>query len=140
MADPATTVPAIADGVITSSLVHSQTSITSDHNVSPDRLSHLSWNEILHVDHGLKVLYPPPAKIPGGRGYGIDLVAIHGLQGDREWSWTSRVTKFNWLTESIPKRFPGIRVLTYGYSDMTENASEELNASLVQNRTESSQV
>jgi hypothetical protein len=45
----------------------------------------------------------------------VDIVAIHGINGDAYDTWTDEKTKYFWLRDSLPKEFPGARVFTYGY-------------------------
>ncbi|KAK4206997.1 hypothetical protein QBC37DRAFT_104982 [Rhypophila decipiens] len=46
----------------------------------------------------------------------LDIVAIHGLQGDAIQSWTHERTKFMWLTDYLPEQFPKARIFTYAYN------------------------
>ncbi|KAF8530241.1 hypothetical protein BU17DRAFT_60003 [Hysterangium stoloniferum] len=51
----------------------------------------------------------------------IDIVAIHGLDGHREKSWTADNEKL-WLRDFLPQAIPGARILSYGYDAYTENS------------------
>lgn len=62
--------------------------------------------------------------IPGSLPYGItifaegidpvlDIVAIHGLNGHRENSWT--VNGVNWLRDLLPLDIPNARIISWGY-------------------------
>ncbi|KAF8529512.1 hypothetical protein BU17DRAFT_60309 [Hysterangium stoloniferum] len=53
----------------------------------------------------------------------IDIVAIHGLDGHREQSWTAE-NGILWLKDLLPQRLPHARITTYGYDTST---SSELN-------------
>lgn len=44
----------------------------------------------------------------------VDIVAIHGLQGHREKTWTTD-DEICWLRHFLPSDFPNVRVLSYGY-------------------------
>jgi len=46
--------------------------------------------------------------------YNVDIVAIHGLNGHRERTWTHGSGTF-WLRDLLPEELPGARVFTYGY-------------------------
>lgn len=49
----------------------------------------------------------------------IDIVAVHGLDGDRERTWTYKgETHHNclWLRDLLPEDLPGSRIFTYGYN------------------------
>ncbi|KAI1448634.1 hypothetical protein F5Y02DRAFT_374104 [Annulohypoxylon stygium] len=55
---------------------------------------------------------------PDGDFY-ADIVAVHGLSGDWEetWTWTDGTTKKLWLRDFLPLQFPGlpVRVWSFGY-------------------------
>ncbi|KXH67436.1 ankyrin repeat protein [Colletotrichum salicis] len=67
--------------------------------------------------HGIKVLVSQPADRTGC----VDIVAIHGLNGHREETWTDSRTGVEWLSDSscLPKDMPTARVLTFGYNSKT---------------------
>ncbi|CCA77543.1 hypothetical protein PIIN_11520 [Serendipita indica DSM 11827] len=44
----------------------------------------------------------------------VDIVAIHGLQGHRDKTWTSD-NGVCWLRDLLPSDFPNARILSYGY-------------------------
>ncbi len=44
----------------------------------------------------------------------VDIIAIHGIDGDAYNTWTHDNGYF-WLRDTVPKRFPGARVYSYGY-------------------------
>ncbi|CCA76038.1 hypothetical protein PIIN_10038, partial [Serendipita indica DSM 11827] len=50
----------------------------------------------------------------------IDIVAIHGLNGHREKTWTT-VDGTLWLRDLLPTSLPHARVLTYGYDADTQS-------------------
>ncbi|KAF8514539.1 hypothetical protein BU17DRAFT_94396 [Hysterangium stoloniferum] len=50
----------------------------------------------------------------------VDIVAIHGLDGDREGSWTA-TNGVLWLRDLLPSIIPEARILTYGYDANTRN-------------------
>jgi pimeloyl-ACP methyl ester carboxylesterase len=49
--------------------------------------------------------------------WGPDIVAVHGLGGDYERSWTSsgRTLKVLWLRDLLPFDLPNSRVFSFGY-------------------------
>ncbi|KAF8529764.1 hypothetical protein BU17DRAFT_79864 [Hysterangium stoloniferum] len=59
----------------------------------------------------------------------IDIVAIHGLDGHREQSWTAENGTL-WLKDLLPQRFPHARVATYGYDASTGSQSNKINETL----------
>ncbi|KAK3298742.1 peptidase S8/S53 domain-containing protein [Chaetomium fimeti] len=66
---------------------------------------------------GLFVLVEPPS-------WTVDVVAIHGLNGDYLKSWTHRVSGAMWLKEFLPSSFPNARVMSFGWdSRITGNSS-----------------
>lgn len=67
--------------------------------------------------YGIKVLVARP----GDRHGYLDIVAIHGLNGHREKTWTDRTTGLNWLSndQCLPKDIPHARVLSFGYNSKT---------------------
>ncbi|KAF8525538.1 hypothetical protein BU17DRAFT_41759 [Hysterangium stoloniferum] len=63
-------------------------------------------------DFGLKELFP------GGKSPTVDIVAIHGLDGHREASFTAD-NGILWLRDLLPEALPSARILTYGYDART---------------------
>lgn len=49
------------------------------------------------------------------------MVAIHGLNGDAQQTWTHRDSGVLWLRDILPAEIPAIRVLTYGYDARIAN-------------------
>lgn len=45
----------------------------------------------------------------------IDIVAVHGLNGTADKTWTDEGNNNFWL-EDLAKDFPGARIFTYGYT------------------------
>jgi hypothetical protein len=43
------------------------------------------------------------------------IVAVHGLNGHREKSWTDDQSGVLWLRDLLPHQLPNVRVLTFGY-------------------------
>jgi hypothetical protein len=48
------------------------------------------------------------------------IVAVHGLDGHRETSWTAPNGKL-WLTDFLPKLIPHARIISYGYDACTND-------------------
>jgi|SRR5579871_2324003 len=63
------------------------------------------------------------------------IVAVHGLDGDREKSWTAD-NGVLWLQALLPKEIPAARVLTYGYDSRTRS-SEHLTRQTLYGHSES---
>ncbi|KAN0079157.1 Alpha/Beta hydrolase fold [Elaphomyces granulatus] len=63
---------------------------------------------------GLEVLYPRKATDP--KHIHVDLVAVHGLNGDAKRTWTHRETNALWLQDFLPRDVKNIRVMSFGYS------------------------
>jgi pimeloyl-ACP methyl ester carboxylesterase len=61
------------------------------------------------VDLGLAAI-----SVPANESLLIDIVLVHGLNGTRSTTWTSRQNEFwpSWIVED----FPGARVWVYGYN------------------------
>lgn len=50
----------------------------------------------------------------GAEQYPVDIIAIHGLNGDAYTTWTHE-NGVLWLQDLLPGLLPGCRVFTYGY-------------------------
>ncbi|OQE40082.1 hypothetical protein PENCOP_c006G08672 [Penicillium coprophilum] len=73
---------------------------------------------------GLKLLYD-------GLAPKVDIVAVHGLGGHRENSWTA-ANGVNWLRDLLPSDMLNTRVLSWGYSVPTrENSQQKISEQLV---------
>lgn len=60
---------------------------------------------------GLKILAQ-------GSSPNIDIVAVHGLNGHRETTWTAKNGKL-WLKDLLPAKIPNARILSWGYDANT---------------------
>ncbi|EJT79104.1 hypothetical protein GGTG_04193 [Gaeumannomyces tritici R3-111a-1] len=63
---------------------------------------------------------------PGARGFTatVDLVLIHGLNGDYLKTWTHETTKVCWPKDLLPRELPDMRVLSFAYNaDIYGNTS-----------------
>ncbi|MCJ1467841.1 hypothetical protein MMC07_006466 [Pseudocyphellaria aurata] len=67
------------------------------------------------LPYGLKVL-------ADGTDPVLDIVAIHGLNGHREKTWT--VGDVNWLRDFLPADIPNARILTWGYDANTHSSTQ----------------
>ncbi|KAI1210264.1 P-loop containing nucleoside triphosphate hydrolase protein [Annulohypoxylon truncatum] len=72
--------------------------------------------------HGLEVVYEGPEA-------SLDIVAIHGLNGHRENTWTAD-NDVHWLRDLLPKDLPNVRILTWGY-DANTHASDRVNCQYI---------
>lgn len=50
------------------------------------------------------------------------IVAVHGLNGHREKTWTAN--NVNWLHDFLPSDIPNARILTWGYDANTHSTSQ----------------
>ena len=58
--------------------------------------------------------------------YHLDVIALHGLNGDAFDSWTNK-NKQLWLKEFLPRSLPGARVYTFGYdSDIFSRSNADI--------------
>ena len=67
--------------------------------------------------YGLMLLAGGLDAIPdysGTEQYPVDIVAVHGLNGDAYTTWTHK-NGVLWLRDLLPGLLPGCRVFTYGY-------------------------
>ena len=63
---------------------------------------------------GLVRLNQPPPPGVSAR-FSLDVIAIHGLNGDSERTWTHRPSGPLWLRDLLPNDLPGAHIYTYGY-------------------------
>ncbi|MCJ1429258.1 hypothetical protein MMC29_007171 [Sticta canariensis] len=69
------------------------------------------------LPYGLKVLAEGTDPI-------LDIVAVHGLNGHREKTWTANNDgDVNWLSDFLPSDIPNARILTWGYDANTQSTS-----------------
>ena len=52
----------------------------------------------------------------------LSIVAVHGLNGHRESTWTAQGSQTNWLRDLLPVDIPNTRILSYGYNSRTHKA------------------
>ena len=65
--------------------------------------------------HGLFLLSErEPANEPIRELFDVDIVAIHGLNGDAYTTWEHENGTL-WLRDLLPNSIPGSRIFTYGY-------------------------
>lgn len=65
------------------------------------------------------------------------IVAVHGLNGDWETTWTDTITGKMWLRDFVPIQWPNARVMSFGYdsavtlsnskADIDDSASDLIN-------------
>lgn len=63
----------------------------------------------------LTTLYPP-LRVGAASAPTVDIVIIHGLNGDATKSWTNANTKAFWPKDCLPFDLPEARVFTFGYN------------------------
>ncbi|CAG8929982.1 unnamed protein product [Penicillium salamii] len=51
----------------------------------------------------------------------IDIVAVHGLQGDARRTWTHEASKVCWLSDLLPNYIKNARILSWGYNANTNS-------------------
>lgn len=69
------------------------------------------------IQNGRLGLFRLGSELDAGTGdttSGLDIVAIHGLNGDFGSTWTHSNGTF-WLRDLLPQAMPGCRVFSYGY-------------------------
>ncbi|KAF2738595.1 hypothetical protein EJ04DRAFT_541275 [Polyplosphaeria fusca] len=64
--------------------------------------------------YGLELLYDGTLHNRGEDGFGIDIVAIHGLNGNAYSTWRHSNGLF-WLKDLLPNDLPAARIFTYAY-------------------------
>ncbi|KAM0796954.1 hypothetical protein BDR22DRAFT_892704 [Usnea florida] len=64
---------------------------------------------------GLEILYPKPGDAEPDP-FVVDIVAVHGLNGDPTDTWKPSSSKDFWLRDFLPFDVKGARVMTYGYN------------------------
>jgi hypothetical protein len=68
--------------------------------------------------YGMFIFQPKPSD----QGGLVDIVAIHGLGGHYQKTWTWEPSErsigepHNWLRESLPKQIPAARIMSFGYN------------------------
>ncbi|KAI0439883.1 hypothetical protein F4803DRAFT_529566 [Xylaria telfairii] len=76
----------------------------------------LASQDTVSTEHpqGLEIVYEDPEA-------SLDIVAVHGLNGHREKTWTA-ANSVHWLRDLLPKDLPGVRVLSWGYDANTHSS------------------
>ncbi|ROV91872.1 hypothetical protein VMCG_09211 [Cytospora schulzeri] len=64
--------------------------------------------------YGLALVASSPPDPAANKSYPVDIVAIHGLNGDAYTTWTHPNGTL-WIRDLLPRFLPGCRVFTYGY-------------------------
>lgn len=81
--------------------IDSEPSTTKAVTVNPERF-------------GLLLLAESTAKLEDRETYPVDIIAIHGLNGDAYATWTHE-NQTLWLRDLLPSFLPGSRIFTFGY-------------------------
>ncbi|KAF2872260.1 hypothetical protein BDV95DRAFT_379284 [Massariosphaeria phaeospora] len=77
----------------------------------PRPVAHSSKSPSRKKGYGLELLYDGT---DCQDGMGVDIVAIHGLNGNAYTTWKSK-NGILWLRDLLPQDLPGARIYTYGY-------------------------
>ncbi|EXL39953.1 hypothetical protein FOCG_17455 [Fusarium oxysporum f. sp. radicis-lycopersici 26381] len=64
---------------------------------------------------GLFILHPSPEIYQLHGDIDVDIVAVHGLNGSANKTWTDSATGYCWLEDLLPESIPRCRVMTFGY-------------------------
>ncbi|TVY49381.1 Protein SERAC1 [Lachnellula occidentalis] len=65
---------------------------------------------------GILILHPKDEKdLDANLELNLDIIAIHGLNGDREHTWTEPKSHKLWLRDFLPNDLPRARVMVFGY-------------------------
>ncbi|KAM5521100.1 ankyrin repeat protein [Fusarium oxysporum f. sp. phaseoli] len=72
-------------------------------------------NEPHKGKHGLFKLADSKPDPKGSQNHPVDIIAVHGLNGDAFSTWRHQPDGTLWLRDLLPKSLPGCRVYTYGY-------------------------
>jgi hypothetical protein len=64
---------------------------------------------------GLFPLHPPPSDTLLAANCPVDIIALHGINGDAYTTFTSPTSTSFWLRDFLPHSFPGARIYTFGY-------------------------
>ncbi|PKK49215.1 hypothetical protein CI102_4806 [Trichoderma harzianum] len=81
--------------------------------ISTDSLGTSSHTGQERINGLIELISQPPDKSDA-----VDVIAIHGLNGHQEKTWTDTKTRVNWLSDAscLPRDIPNARILTYGYN------------------------
>lgn len=115
-ASPLTTIAERPGG---SSLSQRELSPATSTNISqPGQSVQFPPNTLDRVKESGLFLLNPQFSNPNGvkvkETHSLDIVALHGINGDAYKTWTHENGKF-WLQDFLPKEFPGARVFSFGY-------------------------
>ncbi|KAK6708877.1 hypothetical protein SNK04_009822 [Fusarium graminearum] len=75
--------------------------------------------------HGLSLLVDSKPDEAGLMNFPVDIVAIHGLNGNAVSTWRHQPDGTVWLRDLLPDFLPGCRVYTYGYPSKIWSQSSE---------------
>lgn len=53
------------------------------------------------------------------------MVAVHGLNGGSDKTWTHQKSGKMWLRDFLPKALPDVRIMTYGYDAKFVNFTQK---------------
>ncbi|KAF8526828.1 hypothetical protein BU17DRAFT_82243 [Hysterangium stoloniferum] len=95
--------------------LRSKGSLSPSVGLVPDTFQSNAEEQTRSQCFGIKELSPGTSPL-------IDILAIHGLDGHREASWTAGNGSL-WLRDFLPQGVPSARILTYGYDAYTQSAA-----------------
>ena len=91
--------------------------LTREPAYAPSATSGSASGEPRREKFGLFELSPrDTSKVPSAaENYCVDIIAVHGLNGDAFSTWRHQPDGTLWLRDLLPQFLPGCRVYTYGY-------------------------
>ncbi|KAH6627252.1 hypothetical protein B0J18DRAFT_366270 [Chaetomium sp. MPI-SDFR-AT-0129] len=112
--------------------------------MAPSKISRLVDRTNRLVDRTKRTLSPAPRTLSQAVGHPqgldvvsegqnpiVDIVALHGLNGHREKTWTAK-NGVHWLRDLLPEDLPQARILCWGY-DANTHASDRVNSQYLHN-------
>ena len=92
--------------------------VDSDHVARPPPNLEVPEDAIETAQYGMFMFQDKPADAPNV----VDIVAIHGLNGHHQKTWTETTAdgKVNWLHDFLPKQMPNARIMSYSYNSAVE--------------------
>lgn len=92
--------------------VHRSGSVSSNEQILEDVGTPQLLEEPDTTQWGLKVIKRQPPR----EADAVDIIAIHGLGGNWDTTWTDPKTGVNWLKSLLVEDIPKARIMSYGYN------------------------